>query len=198
MVAFSRRASGSIATPPSPSRASASSAASAQSFLDNAIFHTIQYGDRTTQYGGGQDAESFSLRWLPRLIIGTAVVHITAGLALETPFGQIAEAGVIDSIDPYPERQSAFWYLMTGVSLLALGELARWTVRETGRVPARLGGWLVGMAVTGIVFMPASGFWLVAALGVIAPRAAREPERGAAQAPVSPASSLISPAVKSR
>ena len=139
-----------------------------------------------------------SLRWLPRLILGTAVVHLAAGLAFETPFGEIADAGFVDSIDPYPERQAAFWYLMTGVSLLALGELARWTVRETGRVPARLGGWLVGMGVIGIVFMPASGFWLVAALGVLALLAAREPERGAAQAPISPASSLPSPAVKSR
>ena len=139
-----------------------------------------------------------SPRWLPRLIVGTAVVHIAAGLALETPFGEIADAGVVNSIDPYPERQAAFWYLMTGVALLALGELARWTVRETGRVPARLGGWLVGMGVSGIVFMPASGFWLVAALGVLGLRAAREPERRVAEAPASPASSLSSPAVKSR
>ena len=139
-----------------------------------------------------------SLRWLPRLIVGTAVIHIAAGLALETPFGEIADAGFIDSIDPYPERQAAFWYLMTGVSLLALGELARWTVRETGRVPARLGGWLIGMGVTGIVFMPASGFWLVAALGLLALRAAREPQQRVAQAPTSPASSLSSTAVKSR
>ena len=123
-----------------------------------------------------------SLRWLPRLIVGTAAAHIAAGLALSTPFGEIADAGVVDSIDPYPERQAAFWYLMTGVSLLALGELARWTVRETGGVPARLGGWLVGMGMTGVVFMPASGFWLVGALGVIGLRAAREPERRVAPA----------------
>ena len=124
-----------------------------------------------------------SLRWVPRLIVGTAVVHVAAGLAFETPIREIADAGVVDSIDPYAERQAAFWYFMTGVSLLALGELARWTVRETGRVPARLGGWLIGIAATGIVFMPASGFWLVAAVGVIALHAAREREPGAAQAP---------------
>ena len=122
------------------------------------------------------------LRWLPRLIVGSAAFHIGVGVALSTPIAEIADAGVVDSVDPYPERQSAFWYLMTGVSLLALGELARWTVRETGRVPARLGGWLVGMGVTGIVFMPASGFWLVAALGVMALLAAREGEPGAAPA----------------
>ena len=126
-----------------------------------------------------------SRRWLPRLIDGTAVVHIATGLQLWTPLSKIADAGVVDSIDPYPERQAAFWYSMTGVSLLGLGELARWTVRETGRLPARLGGWLVGMGVTGIVLMPASGFWVIAALGVLALRAAREPERRVTEAPAS-------------
>ena len=121
-------------------------------------------------------------RWAPRLLIGGAVFHIAVGLALWTPLAEIAEAGVIDSIDPYPERQYAFWYLMTGVAWLALGELARWTLHETGRVPARVGGWLIGIGVTGIVFMPASGFWLIAAVGAIALRAARERE-GAAQTP---------------
>lgn len=123
-----------------------------------------------------------SLRWLPRLIVGIAVLHIGLGLALETPLREIADAGVIDSIDGYAERESAFWYLVTGAFLFALGELARWTARETGRVPARLGGWLVGIAVTGIVLMPAGGFWLIAALGVVALRAARGEETGVAQA----------------
>ena len=40
-------------------------------------------------------------------------------------------------------------------SLLALGELARWT----GRVPARLGGWLVGIGAVVILLAPVSGGW---------------------------------------
>lgn len=119
------------------------------------------------------------LRWLPRMFAAVAVVHIAYGFAMLTPFGEIADAKIVDSIDGYAERESAFWYLMSGAGWLALGELARWALRETGRIPARFGGWLVGMGVTGIVFMPASGFWLMAVLGVIALRAAREPERGA-------------------
>jgi hypothetical protein len=126
---------------------------------------------------------NWSLRWLPRLIVGIAVLHIGYGLALETPLREIADAGVVDSIDGYPERESAFWYLVTGACLFALGELARWTARETGRVPARFGGWLMGIGATGIVFMPTSGFWLIAGLGVLALRVAREPERGAVDAP---------------
>src|SRR5215216_5579840 len=54
-------------------------------------------------------------------------------------------------------------------SLLALGELARWT----GRVPARLGGWLVGIGAVVILLAPVSGGWLVGAIGVVALFAAR-------------------------
>ena len=121
-------------------------------------------------------------RWAPRLLIAGAVFHIAVGLAL-SPLDEIANAGVVDSIAGYAERESSFWYVMTGIALVALGELARWMVRETGRIPARLGAWLLGMGVTGIVFMPASGFWLVAAVGAIALRAARDQE-GAAPMPV--------------
>ena len=127
------------------------------------------------------------LPWLPRLIVGTAVLHVVLGLAISTPFNEIADAGVVDSIDGYAERESAFWYLVSGVFLLALGELARWSVRETDRVPARLGAWLVGIGMAGIVFMPASGFWLIVALGVIGLRAARELDRRAAGTPGSAA-----------
>ena len=121
-------------------------------------------------------------RSAPRLLIAGAVLHIAVGLALSTPLDEIADAGVVDSIDGYAERESAFWYVMTGIAWLTLGELARWMVRERGRLPARLGAWLLGMGVTGIVFMPASGFWLIAAVGAIALRAARERE-GPAQTP---------------
>ena len=119
-----------------------------------------------------------SPRWVPRLIVGVAVVHIGLGLALETPLRDIADAGVVDSIDGYPDRESAFWYLMTGAFVFALGELARWTARETGRVPVRVGGWLIGIGLTGIVLMPASGFWLIAALGAFAVMASARDARG--------------------
>ena len=109
-----------------------------------------------------------SLRWLPRLIIGIAVLDIGFALALETPFREIAEAGVVDSVAGHGGRESAFWHLVAGTFLFALGELFRSTVRETGRVPARLGGWLIGVGVAGIVLMPASGFWLVAELDAVA------------------------------
>ena len=120
---------------------------------------------------------NWSQRWTPRFLSGIAVVHIVAGLAFWTPFGEIVDAGIVDSIDPYPERQYAFWYFMAGVAWLTLAELARWTVRETGRLPGRLGAWLLGTGVAVSVFMPASGGWVVAALGALELAAARAAER---------------------
>ena len=123
-------------------------------------------------------------RWVPRLIIGTAILHIAVGLLVGTPFSEIADAGIIDSVGDDAERESALWFHLAGLAWLALGELARWTVRETGRIPARLGGWLLATGVTLTLFMPASGGWLVAALGVVALLAAQGKGPGAAAADV--------------
>jgi hypothetical protein len=119
---------------------------------------------------------------VPRLIIGVAIVHIAFGLAFETPLGDIADAGVVDGIGTDPERESSLWFALTGLAWLGLGELARWTVRETGRIPARLGGWILGTGVLLTLLMPASGGWLVIAIGLLALRAAAAPEPLAARA----------------
>jgi hypothetical protein len=41
-------------------------------------------------------------------------------------------------------------------------------VYDTSRVPARLGGWLIGIEIAATVLTPASSFRLLAALGVAA------------------------------
>ena len=127
---------------------------------------------------------SIPARWIPRLITGVAVVHMVTGLVLWTPVRAFVDAGVINSIRSSgdPQRESALWYQLTGVALLALGELARWTVRETGRLPARTGGWLIAAGAVNVLFQPASGGWLVATIGAIALLAARNQAPGGAVA----------------
>ena len=115
-------------------------------------------------------------KWVPRLITATAVVHLAYGVVVPSmakSLRGIAGEGFVDAVGTDPERESWLWFMLTGMTLLGLGEHVRWTVRETGRVPARLGGWLLAVAVPLIVFIPASGGWLVAAIGGIALRAAR-------------------------
>ncbi|MGI9042166.1 MAG: DUF6463 family protein [Gemmatimonadales bacterium] len=72
---------------------------------------------------------------------------------------------------------------MTGLAWLALGDVAGWCVRETGRLPAHLGGWLLATSVPMIVLLPASGGWLIVALGAFALRAARDEHARAAPNP---------------
>lgn len=115
-------------------------------------------------------------KWIPRLITGTAIIHLTYGLVV--PGGLKALRGIggdriVNTVEGHPERESWFWFMWSGVALLALGEHVRWTVRETGRVPVRLGGWLLALAVPLTVAIPVSGGWLVAAVGGLALRAAR-------------------------
>jgi hypothetical protein len=55
--------------------------------------------------------------------------------------------------------------LALGLAFAALGEVARWSVRTTGRLPTRLGEWLVGIGVLIVLVAPTSGGWLVLALG---------------------------------
>lgn len=108
------------------------------------------------------------IRWIPRLLLITAVLHTLLGLVRGLPvFRAIIGDGVINTVAGHDDRMSVIWFLLTGFALFALADLARWTVRETGRIPARLGGWLVGLAVPGIVLMPVSGFWLLAVIGIL-------------------------------
>jgi len=57
--------------------------------------------------------------------------------------------------------------------LIALGELARWTARQLGQLPERLGWWLIGVAVPAMVVMPVSGAPLYVAIGALTVAAAR-------------------------
>lgn len=117
-------------------------------------------------------------RWVPWMILGTATLHVAVGFVLENPFGEMVGDRLVGSVGEDPERSSALWYMTAGLFLFALGGLARWTVRETGRLPARLGVWILVGSVPVIVLMPASGAYLNAAVGVIAILAARGAARG--------------------
>jgi hypothetical protein len=125
------------------------------------------------------------VRWIPRLITAAAVLHVLSGLTNVDVFRDIARAGFIDSIAGHDDRAVIFWFVAMGTVLIALGEFARWAVRETGHLPARLGWWLLGIAAVVIVVMPYSGAWLYAAIGVLAVLGSRR-DRGPTTAPQAP------------
>lgn len=131
-------------------------------------------------------------KWVPRLITGTAIVHLAYGVVVPSmaeSLKGIASDGFVASVGGHPDRESWLWFMLTGVSWLGLGEFTRWSVRETGQLPVSLGVGLLAVAVPMTVVEPASGGWLVAAVGVLALRAARAggPRRDQVEEPLRPA-----------
>jgi hypothetical protein len=66
-----------------------------------------------------------------------------------------------------PHRALAFWFLFLGVQLLPLGHLCWWVAaRQKTALPSLVGWWLLVQGLAGAFFVPVSGFWLFAALGL--------------------------------
>ena len=103
-------------------------------------------------------------RWIPRAMLAGAALHIASGLA-DPRTRDLVDAGLLGALDGDQGREAILWFLALGLAFVALGELARWSVRVTGRLPTRLGEWLVGIGALIVIVEPASGGWLVLGLG---------------------------------
>jgi hypothetical protein len=104
-------------------------------------------------------------RWIPRVALAGAALHIAIGLA-DPRTRELLDAGLVGALEGDPGREAVLWFLALGLAFAALAELARWSVRATGRLPARLGEWLAGIGALIVLVAPASGGWLVLGLGV--------------------------------
>lgn len=113
-------------------------------------------------------------RYVGRLLMATAVLHVAVGVVLERgSLRAIARSGVVNAVEPHRDRMAAVWFLLFGAVTWVLGQLADWTQREHGRLPASLGWGLLALDTGGAVLMPVSGFWLVLPQGLLALRASR-------------------------
>jgi Family of unknown function (DUF6463) len=103
-------------------------------------------------------------RWIPRAMLGGAALHLASGLA-DPRTRELVDAGLVAALDGDPGHEAILWFLALGLAFAALGEVARWSVRVAGRLPARLGEWLAGIGALIVAVAPASGGWLVLGLG---------------------------------
>jgi hypothetical protein len=117
-------------------------------------------------------------RWVPRLIIVTAVLHFVWAFVQPNAWDAIARDGfaatVVDPDAPgYWEREASVWFLVSGASFLILGTLTRALVRATGRMPAQVGWFLMATGVPlCVIYFPVTGGWAEVVIGALALAAA--------------------------
>ncbi len=114
-------------------------------------------------------------RYSGNLLIATGILHTAVGIGEgRARLAAIAGEGFIDTVDTHPDRQSLFWYLLSGTWVVTTGQLAHWTHRRTGKLPARLGWTLLTTSAIGAALLPKSGFWLGIPQGLLIIAAARD------------------------
>ncbi|MEV6279940.1 DUF6463 family protein [Nocardia sp. NPDC051832] len=107
-------------------------------------------------------------RWVPRLLLAAAALHwvfmVTDGIWIE-----LAKAGLWNTVTPDDHaRMATLWFGLAGIAYLGLGLIARNAAATTGRIPAEISWTLVAVGAPMAVIMPASGGWLLLALGLYA------------------------------
>ncbi|MFE3449950.1 DUF6463 family protein [Nonomuraea sp. NPDC059194] len=127
-------------------------------------------------------------RWIPRLIIATAVLHFVWAFAQPNAWAAIVADGflatVVDTgLPDFWIRESSVWFMASGIALLALGTLTRQILRATGRVPAQIGWYLLALGVPMCaLYFPVTGSWALVVIGVLVLAAARRTEGAAVTA----------------
>lgn len=107
--------------------------------------------------------------------IALGILHMLIGLRkYAKPLAAMRQDGVLNSVKDDVHRKVAFWYFITGFSLIMDGFLVHWVLRQKGVLPASHGWSMLAMAVAGVTLVPRSGFWLVMALALLHLRVVRQ------------------------
>ncbi|MGG2461645.1 DUF6463 family protein [Streptomyces sp. RGM 3693] len=109
-------------------------------------------------------------RWVPRLMLAAAVVHMTVGVvAAYSHWSGIVSDGLWNTVrNDDDARMTALWFMVSGIAFFGLGLLARRSVIVTGTVPAETGWILLTLGIPVAVLEPVSGGWSLIAIGVLA------------------------------
>ena len=92
------------------------------------------------------------------LLIATGVLHNAIGFTIGAPvLGEIVREGFFNTIGMQPDRNAAFWFLLSGFALMLMGLL----LLELRHIPKAFAWSLLTLSLMGVVLMPLSGFWLV-------------------------------------
>lgn len=96
------------------------------------------------------------------LLIAISILHVGVGIwSYAEPITGIWQDGFFNVVDPYVDRQAAFWFMMAAPLFFAVGQLCCWAQAQNITLPASLGWNLLAVSTVGAVLMPISGFWLL-------------------------------------
>ncbi|GAA3387041.1 DUF6463 family protein [Streptomyces roseoviridis] len=121
-------------------------------------------------------------KWIPRLVMALAAAHFAVFVLASTTFDDMAREGLWNTAPGEPRRAYELWFLLAGFGLLALGTLSRRLVRDTGRLPAQLGWYLLAIGVPLLVLYPVSGAPGLVLVGVLALLTSRQQAKAAGPA----------------
>jgi hypothetical protein len=111
-----------------------------------------------------------------------AALHVVVGIWLYWPeLAAIWADGIVASVEDRGDRATAFWFLVTGVAMLALGAIVAELERSNAALPRALGPSLLALAAAILVPMPSSGAWLILPVAWWAWRSARTQPMAAAR-----------------
>lgn len=101
-------------------------------------------------------------RWMGHWLMGVACIHLGVALVVyRKTIGLVWERGVFNTVVGDPVIGAVIWSLLFGCVAFAGGMAVDALERGGVPVPASLGGFLLALALIGIVLVPISGFWLL-------------------------------------
>ncbi|WP_369273844.1 DUF6463 family protein [Streptomyces sp. R11] len=131
---------------------------------------------RTSVYPEARKPDTPGLhRWVPRLIIAAATVHMMVGVgAAGSHWRGIVSDGLWNTVGNDDDaRMMTLWFMISGMAFLGLGLLTRRTVIVTNTVPTETGWILLALGIPVSLMEPISGGWSLIAIGALALVASR-------------------------
>jgi Family of unknown function (DUF6463) len=105
------------------------------------------------------------------ILVALGVGHTVVGLvSFKKPLAEAIRAGFVGQFVGYPDRRTAFWFMIFGPLLVMAGHMAIHAAHATNRELLKIiGSYLLAISAVGCLAQPASPFWagLVSALILI-------------------------------
>ena len=126
-------------------------------------------------------------RWVPNLTLIVAGAHaVTAFAQYRDVYRKMLAGGIIGSVNGQHDREAATWFFVAAPATAALGLVSRWGVERTGEIPPAVPPTLLSLGALIAALSPASGGWVLIALGIAGFAAGRSPTVAQASHPIDP------------